>query len=148
MAARVPPSCRVRSDMRAVAWGSWRLGMRRTTVGSMCGARVVGLGRRATWPAACVRSREADGEGARLDLRMGHMSGCEAGGEHGRPVRRAWPEGLYHKNGYAFLCPDRNFPFLGVRRRTPDIARAMPRLVLLLWHTSTKPVHCYGAILN
>jgi hypothetical protein len=38
---------------------------------------VVGLGRLGTWPAACACSREADGEGTRLEWRTGRMSGCE-----------------------------------------------------------------------
>jgi hypothetical protein len=43
--------------------------------------------------------------------------------------RQAGRQKLKH-GGEGSLWPDRNFPYLGVRWRVPNIARAMPRLVL------------------
>jgi hypothetical protein len=89
-------SCRVRSSCRvgklAAGQEEGGGGDPAIQVRSSCGWTWVG--RRGTWPAACARSREADGEGARLEWRTGCMSGWEAGSEHGQPVRRAWSEGV------------------------------------------------------
>jgi hypothetical protein len=86
MAARVPPSCRVRSDTRRVAWGSWRLGMRRTAVviqvRSSCGG---------TWETGNLAGGLHALEGSRW---RGRASRFEDGTHvYMRGRRRAWSAG-------------------------------------------------------